>query len=164
MRRMFQVVAKIVKPIVRPLIERWHLRPLVDKWRHSRAKIETKLKFTWLYLFNFPPLTAIRLILLKRKLWKSRTGELVGFPISDRVRVALRSKTTDIRVFEQIFVFGDCRVKLQSEPHFIVDAGAHIGCSALFFASSFPRANVTAIEPAVLPPLLPWRDHKLPSN
>jgi FkbM family methyltransferase len=38
-------------------------------------------------------------------------------------------------------------VKLQTEPRFIIDAGAHIGCAALFFASSFPRANIAAIEP-----------------
>src|SRR5262249_1478293 len=146
MCRMLQVVAKTIKPIVRPLIERWHLRPSVDKWRHWRGNIEYKLKLKRLYFLTFPPSTAIRLMLLKRKLAKSRRGEFVEFPVSDRIRPALRAKTYDIHIFELIFVLRDCRVKLQSEPRFIVDAGAHIGCSALFFASSFPRANVTAIE------------------
>jgi hypothetical protein len=125
---MLQVVARTLKPIVRPLIQ---------KWRHWRKRF---------YFLTFLPSTAIRLMLLKRKLGKSRRGEFVEFPVSDRVRPALRAKTHDIDIFEQIFVLRDCRVKLQSEPQFIVDAGAHIGCSALFFASSFPRANITAIE------------------
>jgi FkbM family methyltransferase len=98
------------------------------------------------YFSAFPPSTAMRLIGSKSKLRKSRNGELVVFPISDRVCPALRAKTHDIDIFEQIFLLRDCEVKLQTEPRFIVDAGAHIGCSALFFASCFPRANIAAIE------------------
>jgi FkbM family methyltransferase len=143
---MLKVVAKTLKPIARPLIKRWHLRPLVDKWRHWRGNIQNKLKLKRLYFLTFPPSTAIRLMLLKRKVAKSRRGEFVEFPISDTVRLTLRAKTADIHIFEQIFVLRDCGVKLHSEPQFIVDAGAHIGCTALFFASSFPRANITAIE------------------
>jgi FkbM family methyltransferase len=98
------------------------------------------------YFLAFPALTAIRLIGLRLKLRKSRRGELVQFPVSDRVCPALRAKTNDIEIFDQIFVLRDCEVNLRIEPRFIVDAGAHIGCSALFFASSFPRANIAAIE------------------
>jgi FkbM family methyltransferase len=109
--------------------------------------IRSKLKLASRYFLAFPPLTAMRLIRSTRKLSKSRSGELVEFPISDRVCPALRANTHDIDIFHQIFLLRDCDVKLQTEPQFIVDAGAHIGCSALFFASSFPRANIAAIEP-----------------
>jgi len=34
-----------------------------------------------------------------------------------------------------------------SSPSVIVDAGAHIGASAIFFANRYPNANVYAIEP-----------------
>ena len=106
----------------------------------------SQLKRICLYFLAFPPWTGIRLIGSKLKLKKSRSGELVRFPVSDDVCLALRPKTHDIDIFEQIFLFRDCEVKLHTEPRFIVDAGAHIGCSALFFASLFPRANVIAIE------------------
>src|SRR5262249_2555534 len=98
------------------------------------------------YFLTFPPSTAMRLIGSKLKLRKSRSGELIVFPVSDRVCPALRAKTHDLDIFEQIFLLRDCEVKLQAEPRFIIDAGAHIGWSALFFASSFPRANIPAIE------------------
>ena len=114
------------------------MRPIASKLKHAL--------FGTRYFLAFPPWTAMRLIASKLKLRKSQSGELVEFPVSDCICPALRAKTHDIDIFEQIFLLRDCEVKLQSEPRFIVDAGAHIGCSALFFASSFPRANVAAIE------------------
>jgi FkbM family methyltransferase len=114
------------------------MRPIASKLKHAL--------FGTRYFLAFPPWTAMRLIASKLKLRKSQSGELVEFPVSDCICPALRAKTHDIDIFEQIFLLRDCEVKLQAEPRFIVDAGAHIGCSALFFASSFPRANVAAIE------------------
>ena len=105
----------------------------------------TKLDFR--YFLAFPPLTAMNLIKSKLKLGKSRSGELVEFPVLGCVCPALRARTQDIDIFELTFLLRDCDVKLQTEPRFIIDAGAHIGCAALFFASSFPRANIVAIEP-----------------
>jgi FkbM family methyltransferase len=104
-------------------------------------------KLDFRYFLTFAPLTAMNLITSKLKLGKSRNGELVEFPISDSVCPALRAGTQDIDIFELTFLLRDCDVKLRTEPHFIIDAGAHIGCAALFFASSFPRANIVAIEP-----------------
>jgi len=99
------------------------------------------------YFLVFPPLTAMNLIRSKLKLNKSQSGELVEFPVSDSVCPALRARTQDIDIFELTFLLRDCDVKLQTKPQCIIDAGAHIGCAALFFASSFPRANIVAIEP-----------------
>jgi FkbM family methyltransferase len=98
------------------------------------------------YFQAFPPASAARLIGSKLSLKQSRPGELVEFPISPHARLALRANTHDIDIFEQIFLLRDCQVKLNPEPRFIIDAGAHIGCSAQFFASAFPHATITAIE------------------
>ena len=68
---------------------------------------------------------------------KTKTQEIRGDLARGIFRGALRAKTHDIDIFEQIFLLRDCEVK-RAEPHFIVDPGAHIGCSALFFVSSFP--------------------------
>ena len=128
-----------------PLRAMWLLgSKLKHRLIHSKRK---HTKFDLRYFLAFPPLTAMNLIRSKLKLSKSRSGELVEFPVSDCVCPALRARTHDIDIFELTFLLRDCDVKLQTEPRFIIDAGAHIGCAALFFASSFPRANIAAIEP-----------------
>jgi hypothetical protein len=88
------------------------------------------------YLSAFPPSTAFRLIRSKLKLRKSLSGELVEFRVLDRICPALRAKTHDIDIFEQIFIDRDCEVKLQIEPRFIVDAG-HIS-DAQHYSSYHP--------------------------
>ena len=89
---------------------------------------------------------AVQLLRAKLRLKKAQAAALVEFPISIGVRPRLRVKTHDIDIFEQIFLLRDCEVTLKTQPRFIVDAGAHIGCSTLFFASKFPRASIFAIE------------------
>lgn len=63
-------------------------------------------------------------------------------------KMMIRSGSSDIRVFKQIFqdeVYhffpGDFN------PKFIVDAGANVGYSAVWFATKFPFAKILAIEP-----------------
>jgi len=114
-------------------------RLIFSKRKHTRFDLR--------YFLAFPPLTAMRLIRSKLKLSKTRSGELVEFPVSHSVCPALRARTQDIDIFELTFLLRDCNAILQREPRVIIDAGAHIGCAALFFASSFPRANIVAIEP-----------------
>jgi FkbM family methyltransferase len=126
------------------------LAPVVKKFiPGSLWSLASKLKHEIFgsrrYFSTFPLPTAIRLIGSKLKLRKSRSGALVEFRVSGRVCPVLRAKTHDIDIFEYNFLLGN-KVKLRIEPRFIVDAGAHIGCSALFLASSFPRANIIAIE------------------
>ena len=60
--------------------------------------------------------------------------------------ICIRPGTTDQDVFHQIFFSKEYAADLGT-PDFIVDAGAHIGLSALFFANQYPRAKVIAIEP-----------------
>lgn len=60
--------------------------------------------------------------------------------------VYLRPGTTDQNVYDEIFVAREYDIDLGA-PLFIVDAGAHIGLSSVFFASKYPKATVIAIEP-----------------
>lgn len=60
--------------------------------------------------------------------------------------VFLRPGTADQVVYDEIFIQKEYNINV-SEPLFIVDAGAHIGLSSVFFASKYPRATVIAIEP-----------------
>jgi FkbM family methyltransferase len=66
----------------------------------------------------------------------------VGAPIY------LRKGKSDILLFKQIFVYGEYDFKLPGfAPKTIIDAGANIGLSPLYFHSKFPGATIIALEP-----------------
>ncbi len=63
--------------------------------------------------------------------------------------IFLRNDTSDIPTFEQVFLnqeyeFDYAKLAVKN----IVDCGANIGLSAVFFNQKFPDANIIAIEPA----------------
>jgi FkbM family methyltransferase len=60
--------------------------------------------------------------------------------------IFLRAQTSDHRVFRSIFLDEELRLPLSFEPRVIVDAGANIGLSALYFARQFPGARIFALE------------------
>ena len=80
-------------------------------------------------------------------------------------RVALRARTSDVSTFFQIFsrreydMSGFAQARLvedryrtalsESRVPLIVDCGANIGLSSLWFAQQFPLARIVAIEPSV---------------
>ena len=51
----------------------------------------------------------------------------------------LRGKTVDFVVFHSIFGNKEYKLQLPFEPDVIVDAGANIGASTLFFKTNFPN-------------------------
>jgi FkbM family methyltransferase len=63
-------------------------------------------------------------------------------------KLTIRDGNSDIRVFKQIFIdevynfFPD-----QFEPKIIIDAGANVGFSPIWFKRMFPKSKVLAIEP-----------------
>lgn len=63
------------------------------------------------------------------------------FPLFIRVR------SSDVLAFHQIFTFKEYGMNLGFTPSFIVDAGANIGLSAIYFSNKFPEATILAIEP-----------------
>jgi FkbM family methyltransferase len=59
----------------------------------------------------------------------------------------LRANGTDAGIFGQVFIDRQYQYPIHFEPKTIIDAGANIGLSALYFAHRFPLANVVALEP-----------------
>jgi FkbM family methyltransferase len=59
----------------------------------------------------------------------------------------VRLRTSDLAVVAQVFVDGEYDTDYGIEPEFIVDAGANIGASPIYYANRFPGARVVAIEP-----------------
>jgi FkbM family methyltransferase len=61
--------------------------------------------------------------------------------------IVVRLRTSDLAVVAQIFVDREYDVDYGVEPELVVDAGANIGASPIYFAHRFPRALVVAVEP-----------------
>ncbi len=61
--------------------------------------------------------------------------------------IYLRVLKTDVLVFDQIFVARGYDVKIPFEVKNIIDCGANIGLSAVYFLKKFPGSAIVAIEP-----------------
>ncbi|MBA5248022.1 MAG: FkbM family methyltransferase [Gammaproteobacteria bacterium] len=69
------------------------------------------------------------------------------YQIKLRQKILLRSDTSDVNVFAEIFLFQDYNFKLPITPKTIVDAGANVGYGSLWFHKRYPLAQIIAIEP-----------------
>jgi FkbM family methyltransferase len=63
--------------------------------------------------------------------------------------VHLRLRTSDVGVFRQVLVTREYEAEFRKRPRVIVDAGANIGLTAVFYANKYPEATIVAIEPEV---------------
>lgn len=61
--------------------------------------------------------------------------------------VIVRLGEKDQRVFESIFIRNEYDALLPSKPDVIVDAGANVGYSVLWYLARFPNARIFALEP-----------------
>lgn len=89
------------------------------------------------------------------KLW---LGEQLGRPGRDGLRrvwpagfrspICYRPRSSDLGVLSQ--VFGRCEyaaVSAESDIRLILDCGANIGCTSLYFLHRYPQAHLIAVEP-----------------
>jgi FkbM family methyltransferase len=82
-----------------------------------------------------------------RRIW-SKTGGLQDIDIPGIAHpVSVRCGTADASTFEKIFVWNDYDLDYPVGVNSVIDAGANIGLSAVYFATRFPDATVVAIEP-----------------
>jgi len=64
-----------------------------------------------------------------------------------RDSILLRKDTSDVAIFDQVFLHGDYDIDFKFHPLTIVDAGAHIGLFSVLMKNKFPDARVICIEP-----------------
>jgi len=97
----------------------------------------------WKYFQRFGFGTASRI--LASFFFSSRTANIslpkVAYPIG------LRTATSDLTVFRQVFLDGCYDFQLDIEPKLIIDGGANIGLTSILFANRYPRAQIIAVEP-----------------
>jgi FkbM family methyltransferase len=56
-------------------------------------------------------------------------------------------RTTDISLCREIFVHRSYDQDFANDPRVIVDVGANIGLSSVFYATKYPQARILAVEP-----------------
>lgn len=61
--------------------------------------------------------------------------------------VEMRAGTSDVEVFRKVFLNREYETLFNTQARFIIDAGANIGLSTIYFANKFPGAKIIAIEP-----------------
>lgn len=61
--------------------------------------------------------------------------------------IFLRRRSSDFDVFAQVFIRQHYARLPVHDPRVIIDAGANVGLSALFFLRTYPKARVIALEP-----------------
>jgi FkbM family methyltransferase len=122
--------------------------------RTKLYKIRTKFarsKFTMLkmegcgvYMRRFG---RIRGLVVYGKLMATDHG-LITFSIPQaNSPINLRPRTSDIQVFEEIFLQDEYRIPVAASPRLIIDGGANIGLASLYFAKQYPDAQIIAVEP-----------------
>jgi len=67
---------------------------------------------------------------------------LKGYP-----ELIIRPLTSDLYFLDKIINCESYKLPLQINPEYILDCGAHIGLTSVYFAHSFPNAKIIAIEP-----------------
>ena len=89
-----------------------------------------------------------------RKIGNLNLIEFRGNSQFNGLKLYLRRMTTDFNIYGQVFKFGEYQSVVdiinkdaKKKIEYIVDAGANIGCSSLFFKKNFPDAKVISIEP-----------------
>lgn len=69
-------------------------------------------------------------------------------PPGTGLTLRIRLGTSDLRVYEDIYLGQEYEWPLRSAPSVVVDAGAYTGLSTAWFATRYPSATVVAVEPS----------------
>lgn len=97
------------------------------------------------YIRTFGVLAGCRLFFKIRR--STETG-IIKFRIPGlKHPVFLRRDSSDYGVFEEVFIENEYKIPVTESPSYIIDAGANIGLTALYFLRQYPNANIVCIEP-----------------
>jgi FkbM family methyltransferase len=84
---------------------------------------------------------AVMLGLPEPPVWRVRPRQ-VAHPLKARLH-----GSSDMQVFDQIFIFQEYSCLRELNPTLVLDLGANVGFSTAYFLNIFPKARVVAVEP-----------------
>jgi len=77
-----------------------------------------------------------------------RTEDIVEITREDiKSSMFLRNNSSDVLVYKDVIDSKEYEFTATKEPRTIIDAGANIGLTSVFFANKYPNAKIIAIEP-----------------
>lgn len=85
------------------------------------------------------------IFLLRSKFLKDKMRGIKLFGVKHPIE--LSNFNVDVTTLFQIFFNKEYQIKELKSAKFIIDCGANIGLSAIYFANVYPRATIIAIEP-----------------
>lgn len=60
--------------------------------------------------------------------------------------IFMRAGTSDLWVFDQLFLYRELETDFENDIEFIIDAGANIGLTSAYLVNRFPNAQILALE------------------
>jgi FkbM family methyltransferase len=102
-----------------------------------------KLQSLLVYLDAFGPAAGLRLFLRKRRKHGTITLRIPGVAHP----LTLRAGTSDLYMFEEVFMQGEYALQQALDPKLILDVGANVGFASVWFANKYPGAKIIAVEP-----------------
>lgn len=73
---------------------------------------------------------------------------IVNIPQSKN-SISIRKKSSDLAVFNQVFLDEEYQLPIVIKPKLIIDGGAYVGYSSIYFANKYPEAKIIAVEPEI---------------
>jgi FkbM family methyltransferase len=102
-----------------------------------------KLQSLLIYLNAFGTGPGLRAFLRKRR---KRGAIKLSIP-GVKHPLHLRAGTSDLYMFEEVFIEGEYDLPTPLDPKTIIDVGANVGFASVWFANRYPNARIVAVEP-----------------
>jgi len=99
------------------------------------------------YRVKYEKLGSDQLIVQLRQNEELPKGSIFRVDLSELAHpIYMRAGTSDLWVFDQIFLYKEMETDLGQDVAFIIDAGANIGLTSAYLANRFPSAQILALE------------------
>lgn len=100
------------------------------------------------YIRNHYLRFGIKGILFYYKIIFSKKTKIIIFKHSEfKTPVFLRTNSSDIDAFYQVLFNLAYKFPIKEEPKVIIDLGANVGFTSIYFLNKFPKSKIIAVEP-----------------
>jgi FkbM family methyltransferase len=123
---------------------------LSEQTRRRIRDCLTEMELQWAFISAIGVIGTTRIYAVERCSTPPKDGVYERYAVRPRgikQKVWLRAGSSDASTLKQIFVNREYEPIVLDDPRLIIDCGANVGYSAVYFLNRFPRARVVAVEP-----------------